>query len=431
MPATPGLLHPTARRKARGRPPTLTLNPGEGAFFQSPTNWKVAFTGTPHVPVLPISLPGEASYLLSRQTNDIGNFENIIGTYPPEATTIYQWDPIQQQYVTNEFVFGSWVPGPAEPRLAIGEAAWISSAGGIPPAITVPPIILAQPSNLVVQLGDPATLAVTVASPELPAYQWFFNSFPIPGATNSSFTIGSVQTNNLGAYNVIVTNSTGRGVQSGDGHSHELGTALVLVSPNGSNCCWSFSFSQTNGAPGDITSITATFAAGNVPGIEFFSASGPFRRALTLDQRHLHHLHLVHTGAKRIGQRQLDRRYGLFQPMFRQPAQLSSSRPILWASKSQSPSRDIVAAARSIRSRRTRRRLQTAALTKAGTWPVRCPALTMAMAILMLCLALPIRILSLCGPAPGTARQWIVMMLKPWPYPAPVCSCSAELTAPV
>ena len=290
-------------------PATVTLNPGEGAFFQSPTNFTLTLTGTPNVPALPVTIPAEASYLVSRQTNDVGNYENIVGTYPPEYTTIYQWDPIQQQYVTNEFVFGSWVPGPAEPTLAIGEAAWISSAGGTPPAIATPPIILAQPGNLVVQLGDPATLAVTVASAELPAYQWLFNSFPIPGATNSSFTIGSVQTNNLGAYNVIVTNSTGR-VLSGTGTvtNSELG---VLESPNGSNCCWSFSFSQIGGAPGDITSITATFASGNSAGIEFISASGPYGAQSPTSTTTSATWYTP--GDKRIGQRQLDRRNSLFQ----------------------------------------------------------------------------------------------------------------------
>ena len=35
----------------------VTLNPGEGAVLRSPTNFTLTFTGTPHVPVLPVSIP--------------------------------------------------------------------------------------------------------------------------------------------------------------------------------------------------------------------------------------------------------------------------------------------------------------------------------------------------------------------------------------
>ena len=223
--------------------------------------------------------------MLSRQTNDVGTYENIVGTYPNEETVVYQWDAVAQQYVTNEFLFGSWEPGPAEPVFAVGESVWVSSVTEPPPPIGVQPIIIAQPTNLIVQLGDPATFAVTVANakPLIPcadpiacggaAYQWFFNSFPIPGATNSSFTIVSVQSNNLGAYNVAVSNSFGMVTSTpGTVTNSEL---VVSQSANGSNCCWTFLLSQSGGFAGDITSITATFAAGNSPGIEFTSASGP------------------------------------------------------------------------------------------------------------------------------------------------------------
>src|ERR1700722_898138 len=50
-------------------PSNIPLNPGEGAFFQSPTNFTVTLTGAPHTVVLPVTIPGGAAYLLARQTN--------------------------------------------------------------------------------------------------------------------------------------------------------------------------------------------------------------------------------------------------------------------------------------------------------------------------------------------------------------------------
>src|SRR4029077_18135967 len=40
-----------------------------------------------------------------------------------------------------------------------------------------------------------------------PAYQWQFNNSPIAGATTSTFSIPSVQTNNGGNYTVVISNA--------------------------------------------------------------------------------------------------------------------------------------------------------------------------------------------------------------------------------
>src|ERR1039457_1185025 len=56
----------------------IFLNPGEGFFIQPSASVSVTFSGTPNVPVLPASLPcgcGQTNYL-SRQTNDLGTYEN-------------------------------------------------------------------------------------------------------------------------------------------------------------------------------------------------------------------------------------------------------------------------------------------------------------------------------------------------------------------
>jgi hypothetical protein len=114
-------------------PNNTTLIPGEGAVLQSPTSFSIRFTGTPHVPVLPLTIPGGACYLLSRQTNDIGTFDNIVGTAPADGATVYKWNG--SGYGTNIFSSGVWAP--ADPTAGVGEAVWIAPSGGGGPT-TVP-----------------------------------------------------------------------------------------------------------------------------------------------------------------------------------------------------------------------------------------------------------------------------------------------------
>src|SRR5208282_3461539 len=72
------------------QPSTLTLNPGEGAFFQAPTNYHLTFRGAPPVPVLPVTIPSGSVYLLSRQTNDVGNYTHIVGLPPTKGAKVYE-----------------------------------------------------------------------------------------------------------------------------------------------------------------------------------------------------------------------------------------------------------------------------------------------------------------------------------------------------
>src|ERR1044071_7321547 len=68
---TSGFSEYSKSRKGGWSPPA-TLSPGEGAILYIPqSDYALTFTGTPHVPVLPVTFyPG--LNLLSRQTNDIG-----------------------------------------------------------------------------------------------------------------------------------------------------------------------------------------------------------------------------------------------------------------------------------------------------------------------------------------------------------------------
>ncbi len=71
------------------------------------------------------------------------------------------------------------------------------------------PVILTQPANLALLLGDNASFRVD-AGGKLPlSYQWRKDGASIFGATNSSYFISTTQTNQAGNYTVVVTNTIG------------------------------------------------------------------------------------------------------------------------------------------------------------------------------------------------------------------------------
>src|SRR5439155_9992853 len=69
--------------------------------------------------------------------------------------------------------------------------------------------ILVQPQPLIVFPMNSASFSVLAFSSAPLRYEWRFNGAPIPGATNATFTIPSVQPSDAGAYNAIVTDPVG------------------------------------------------------------------------------------------------------------------------------------------------------------------------------------------------------------------------------
>ena len=65
--------------------------------------------------------------------------------------------------------------------------------------------IVANPVNVTVCPGEPATFSTSATGPGQLTYQWRKDGVPIAGATSTSFTIGSVGSADLGTYDVLVT----------------------------------------------------------------------------------------------------------------------------------------------------------------------------------------------------------------------------------
>jgi pectate lyase len=60
-----------------------------------------------------------------------------------------------------------------------------------------------------VLVGQNAPFSVVASGSEPLVYQWYFNNGPISGANASSYTVTGAETNDAGAYKVVITNSIG------------------------------------------------------------------------------------------------------------------------------------------------------------------------------------------------------------------------------
>ncbi len=88
-------------------------------------------------------------------------------------------------------------------RVTAGGYHNLASLGDGAPGITV------QPASQSVPIANDATFFVMAAGAQPMAYQWRFNGTNVAGATNSTLTIANIQTNNGGAYSVLITNLNG------------------------------------------------------------------------------------------------------------------------------------------------------------------------------------------------------------------------------
>lgn len=85
------------------------------------------------------------------------------------------------------------------------------SATSAPAVLTVvgPPVILQGPTNLSVYTGQPATFEVLAFSRTPMTFQWQFQGANLQDATNRTFTVANVTTNDAGGYAVLVSNNNG------------------------------------------------------------------------------------------------------------------------------------------------------------------------------------------------------------------------------
>ncbi|MFM8420958.1 MAG: immunoglobulin domain-containing protein [Verrucomicrobiota bacterium] len=102
-------------------------------------------------------------------------------------------------------------------RLSDGGSYWLvattvmSRATSAPAVVVVhlPPAIVSQPLDTIVDAGGSVTLAASVASFPASVLQWFREGVPMPGATNATLVLGAVQAAGMGSYQLVASNVVG------------------------------------------------------------------------------------------------------------------------------------------------------------------------------------------------------------------------------
>lgn len=178
-----------------GVSPSITIQPaGEDVAVGATVTFSVAATGTSPLTYQWLkdgnSITGAlgTSYIiLNAQTNDSGAYSVI---------------------VSNAF-------------------GWIPSSNAVLTVTGVPPAITSQPIDNTVIIGANASFSVSASGTAPLAYQWLKNGGAIDGATQTSYSLSNVQTNDAAGYSVIVSNLYGYITSS---------NAQLTVVPAPTNC---------------------------------------------------------------------------------------------------------------------------------------------------------------------------------------------------
>jgi hypothetical protein len=131
--------------------------------------------------------------------------------------------------------------------LAAAEIQSIYNAGGVGKCTQpVAPVIFVDPTNQIVYRGETARFSVAAGGTLPLMYQWKHAGNNLPGATNAVLSVTNVQTIDLGAYSVGVTNSVS-GVISAPASlllkaiNVQVLAELTIEGPVGSNAIVEFS----------------------------------------------------------------------------------------------------------------------------------------------------------------------------------------------
>jgi len=183
----------------------------------------------------------------------------------------------QVEFFVNDVSLGTRTTPPYSieiTNLAIGDyslhavATDDQNASSTSPAVVIsvataplPPTIITPPQSLTTQVGSSATFSVAAGGTSPLTYQWQFNGANAPAATNTSFTLSNLQTNDSGDYSVVVSNIVGVVTSTPAILLVYLPATIVIASP-------------TNGAefqaPANVTASVDSTANGIIAQVRFF-----------------------------------------------------------------------------------------------------------------------------------------------------------------
>ncbi len=265
--------------------PTLTVQNAQvadsSAFFVVVSNaYGVAtssvatlfVSATPTVPVINFVSPSNALVTAGSSTNI------FVNTFAAPTPTVYWYDNSSNLLQSGPSTLLSL----ANLQLAnAGTYTVVSSNGAgsvlanFTVTVIVTPAISSSPTNLLLNVGDPANFSVTASGIPSPTYQWYKNGAPIPGATATNYSIASVVLTNIGTYSVVVSNTAGAVSASAylAIYSSMTGTPTSPVNGAANVCVDSLLRMTFSQAPG----------VGNTGKINIYDASNPGTPVDTLD----------------------------------------------------------------------------------------------------------------------------------------------------
>jgi outer membrane protein assembly factor BamB len=156
-----------------------------------------------------------------------GDGSIYIGSYDGYLHSVSQFGVLKRLYATGDYIRSS--PLIHEGYLYFGSGdsreyvIWIGLHQAVTPwpmhrqnirrtgrrAPTLPPTIQVHPESRTVAAGASTTLTSNAQGDDPLTFQWHFNGNPIPGATQSAYTIANAAVGNAGNYSVVVTNHLG------------------------------------------------------------------------------------------------------------------------------------------------------------------------------------------------------------------------------
>jgi sugar lactone lactonase YvrE len=165
------------------QPTSLSLSTGQTATFA------VAISSTATAPL---------AYQWQVETGGSSSWSNLSdgGVYSGSATAILTVSPATVPLSGNQY------------RCLISNPAGSVTSSAALLTVLGPPVVASGSQNAAIAVGGSITLAANATGSGL-SYQWYLNSQPISGATNSTLAITNFSSANAGTYTVTVTNSYG------------------------------------------------------------------------------------------------------------------------------------------------------------------------------------------------------------------------------
>ncbi len=170
------------------------------AYLASPLVYDAVINGWTHIAVA-YSNRQPRLYL-----NGVLARTGLVSTHSSSPSTCFGEDSYGYGYyagLLDEVSIYNRTLTPAE----IGSIYSAGSTGKCQPP--TPPVVLTQPTNQTVYVGDTTVFSVGAGGTPPLSYQWNFFGSPVPNATSATLVLANVQLGQAGLYSVLITNAYG------------------------------------------------------------------------------------------------------------------------------------------------------------------------------------------------------------------------------